>query len=96
MITGAPLIAAALSVVLAVVALLRPPRHLRQIMFASGMAAFTLESLLVQGLLVYSNSPESHATWMGALESASLLTPIPWCLFAFLAGREAHAPVPRV
>ena len=57
MMTGAPLIAAALSLALAGIALLRPPRHLRQIMFAIGMAALTLESLLVQGLLVYSISP---------------------------------------
>ncbi len=44
MMTGAPLIAAALSLALAGIALLRPPRHLRQIMFAIGMAytIFTL------------------------------------------------------
>jgi putative PEP-CTERM system histidine kinase len=95
MITGAPLIAAALSLVLAGVALLRPPRHLRQIMFAAGMMAFVLESLLIYGLLFYSASPESHAMWMGTLQAVGLLTPIPWCLFAFLAGREADAPVPR-
>jgi putative PEP-CTERM system histidine kinase len=95
MMTGAPLVATALSLVLAGIALLRPPRHLRQIIFAAGMAAFTLESLLIYGLLFYSASPESHAMWMVALQSATLLTPIPWCLFAFLAGREADAPVPR-
>ena len=95
MMTGAPLIAAALSVALAGLVLLRPPRHLRQIMFAAGMAAFVLESLLIYGLLFYSAAPESHAIWMGALQTVGLLTPIPWCLFAFLAGREAGAPVPR-
>jgi putative PEP-CTERM system histidine kinase len=64
-------------------------------MFAAGMAAFTLESLLVYELLSISDSPESGAMWMIALQSIALLTPIPWCLFAFLAGREADVPVPR-
>jgi putative PEP-CTERM system histidine kinase len=95
MLTGAPLTAAALSLVLAGIALLRPPRRLRQVMFAAGMTAFTLESLLIYGLLFHSTSPESHAMWMAALQSATLLTPIPWCLFTFLSGREADAPVPR-
>ena len=95
MMPGAPLIGGAFSLVLAGIVLLRPPRHLRQIMFAAGMAAFTLESLLTYGLLFSSASPESHALWMVALQSVALLTPIPWCLFAFLAGREANAPVPR-
>jgi putative PEP-CTERM system histidine kinase len=95
MMTGVPLIAAALSLILGGIALVRPPRQLRQIMFAAGMAAFTLESLLVYGLLSTSASPESDAMWMAALQSIALLTAIPWCLFAFLAGREADVPVPR-
>ena len=95
MMTGAPLIAATLSLVLAGIVLIRPPYHLRQIMFGAGMAAFTLESLLIYGLLFYSPSPESHATWMGTLQSATLLTPIPWCLFAFFSCRDTDASVPR-
>ena len=47
MMTGVPLIAAALSLILGGIALVRPPRQLRQTMFAAGMAAFTLESLLI-------------------------------------------------
>ncbi len=95
MMSGAPLLAIALSLVLAGSALLRPPRRLRQVTFAAGMLAFALESLLVYGLLFYSPSPEGHQRWMAALQSATLLTPIPWCLFAFLAGRDADAPIPR-
>lgn len=93
--TGAPLVAAALSLVFAGISLLRPPRRLRQVTFAGGMVAFALESLLVYGLLVYSPTPEGHHGWMTALQSVALLTPIPWCLFAFLTGRHADAPIPR-
>jgi putative PEP-CTERM system histidine kinase len=95
MMSGAPLIAIALSLVLAGSALLQSPRRLRQVTFAAGMLAFALESLLVYGLLLYSPTPESHQSWMAALQFAALLTPIPWCLFAFLAGRHADAPIPR-
>jgi putative PEP-CTERM system histidine kinase len=95
MMIGAPLIAVVASLILAGIPVLRPPRHLRQITFAVGMVAFALESVLVYGLLFYSSGPEGHARWMGALQSATLLTPIPWCLFTFLAGREADARVPR-
>lgn len=95
MMSGAALVAAALSLVFAGSALLRPPRRLRQVTFAGGMVAFALQSLLVYGLLSSSPTPESHQRWMAALESVALLTPIPWCLFAFLAGRHADAPVPR-
>jgi putative PEP-CTERM system histidine kinase len=91
----APLLGGALSLALAGIVLLRPPRHLRQIMFAVGMTAFTVESLLTYGLLFYAASPESHAVWLVALQSVAVLTPIPWCLFAFLAGRHADAPIPR-
>ena len=94
MMTGAPLIAIALGLVLAGSSLLRPPRRLRQVTFAAGMLAFALESVLVYGLLFYSPTPESHQNWMAALQSVGLLAPIPWCLFAFLAGRHADAPVP--
>ena len=93
--SGAPLVAAALSLVFAGISLLRPPRRLRQVTFAAGMLAFALQSLLVYGLLFYSPTPESHQRWMVALQSVALLTPIPWCLFAFLAGRHAGAPIPR-
>ena len=92
---GAPLVAAALSLVFSGISLLRPPRRLRQVAFAGGMAAFALQSLLVYVLLFYSPSPESHQIWMAALQSVALLVPIPWCLFAFLAGRHADAPIPR-
>ena len=95
MMTGAPLVAAALSLVFAGISLLRPPRRLRQVTFAGGMVAFALQSLLVYGLLFYSPTPESHQNWMAALQSVALLAPIPWCLFAFLAGRHADAPIPR-
>ena len=95
MMTGAPLVAAALSLVFAGISLLRPPRRLRQVAFAGGMVAFALQSLLVYGLLFYSSTPESHQGWMTALQSVALLVPIPWCLFAFLAGRHAEAPIPR-
>jgi len=95
MIAGAPLVAAALSLVFAGISLLRPPRRLRQVTFAGGMVAFALQSLLVYGLLSYSSTPESHQRWMAALQSMALLVPIPWCLFAFLAGRHADAPIPR-
>ena len=94
MMTGAPLIAVVASLVLAAISLLRPPRRLRQVTFAAGMLAFALESLLVFGLLSYSTTPESHARLLAALQSMTLLTPIPWCLFAFLSGRDAEAPVP--
>src|SRR5262249_15207169 len=65
------------------------------VMFAVGMTAFTVESLLTYGLLFYATSPERYAVWMVALQSVAVLTPIPWCLFAFLAGRHADAPIPR-
>src|SRR5712691_4139084 len=89
------LLGGALSLALAGIVLLRPPRHLRQIMFAVGMTAFTVESLLTYGLLFYAASPETQAVWMVALQSVAILTPIPWCLFAFLTGRHADAPIPR-
>ena len=95
MMDKAPLLAIATSLGLAVFALLRPPRHLRQIMFAAGMVAFAVESFLVDRLLSYAITPESQAFWMQALQSATLITPVPWCLFAFLAGRDADASVPR-
>jgi putative PEP-CTERM system histidine kinase len=95
MMSGAPLIAAALSLCFAGISLLRPPRRLRHVTFAGGMVAFALQSLLVYGLLFYSATPESHQRWLVALESVALLTPIPWCLFAFLAGRHADAVIPR-
>src|SRR5262249_17082565 len=95
MMDKAPLLAIATSLGLAVFALLRPPRHLRQIMFAAGMVAFAVESFLVDRLLSYAMTPESQAFWMQALQSATLVTPVPWCLFAFLAGRDADASVPR-
>lgn len=91
---GVPLVAAALSLVFAGISLLRPPRRLRQVTFAGGMVAFALQSLLVYGLLFYSTTPESHQSWMAALQSVALLAPIPWCLFAFLVGRHADAPIP--
>src|SRR5215813_6866655 len=94
MMDKAPLLAIATSLGLAVFALLRPPRHLRQIMFAAGMVAFAVESFLVDRLLSYAMTPESQAFWMQALQSATLVTPVPWCLFAFLAGRDADASVP--
>src|SRR5262249_17119129 len=95
MMDKAPLVAIATSLGLAVFALLRPPRHLRQIMFAAGMVAFAVESFLVDRLLSYAMTPESQAFWMQALQSATLVTPVPWCLFAFLAGRDPDASVPR-
>jgi putative PEP-CTERM system histidine kinase len=95
MMTVAPLIAVALSLILAGISLLRPPRRLRQITFAAGMVAFAMESVLVDGLLFYSPTPADHAWWMTMLQSVTVLTPIPWCLFAFLSGRHADAPVPR-
>ena len=64
-------------------------------MFAAGMVAFAVESLLVDRLLSYPLTPEGQAFWILALQTATLLTPIPWCLFAFLAGRGADASVPR-
>ena len=91
----APLLAIAVSLGLAGISLLWPPRRLRQVAFAAGMVAFALESALVCELLVYSLVPEDHARWMTAFQSATLLTPIPWCLFAFLSGRNADASVPR-
>lgn len=94
MMTGAPLVAAALSLVFAGISLLRPPRRLRQVTFAGGMVAFALQSLLAYGLLFYSPTPESHQSWLVAFQSVALLTPIPWCLFAFLAGRHADASIP--
>src|SRR5229473_878325 len=90
-----PLLGGALSLALAGIVLLRPPRHLRQIMFAVGMTTFAVESLLTYGLLFYAASPESDAVWMAALQSVAVLTPIPWCLFAFLTGRRVNAPIPR-
>ena len=66
MMTVAPLIAVATSLVLAGISLLRPPRRLRQITFAAGMVAFALESLLVYGLLFYSWTPTDHAWWSHA------------------------------
>ena len=95
MMSGAPLVAAALSLAFAGISVLRPPRRLRQVTFAGGMVAFALQSLLIYGLLSYSPTPESHQRWMVALQSVALLTPVPWCLFAFLAGRHADAPIPR-
>jgi len=91
----APLIAVAVSLILAGISVLRPPRRLRQVTFAAGMVAFAIESVLVWGLLFHSAAPREHAWWMTALQSVALLTPIPWCLFAFLSGRRADAPVPR-
>jgi hypothetical protein len=64
-------------------------------MFAAGMVAFAVESLLVDRLLSYPLTPEGQAFWILALQTATLLTPIPWCLFAFLAGSGADASVPR-
>ena len=90
----APLVAVVSSLVLASLSLLRPPRRLRQVAFAGGMAALAVESLLVWALLSTSTTPESHAWWMTLLQSVALLTPIPWCLFAFLSGRHADARVP--
>src|SRR5713101_4388220 len=95
MMAAAPLIAIVASLALGGISLLRPPRRLRQLTFAAGMVTVALESALVYGLLLYATRPEDHARWMTALHSATLLTPIPWCLFAFLAGRDADAPVPR-
>jgi putative PEP-CTERM system histidine kinase len=95
MMTGAPLLAAALSLLFAGISLSRPPRRLRQVTFAAGMLAFALQSLLIYGLLFYSPTPESHQSFMAAFQSVALLTPVPWCLFAFLAGRHADAPIPR-
>ncbi len=95
MMAAAPLVAIVASLALGGISLLRPPRRLRQLTFAAGMVTFALESALVYGLLLYATRPEDHARWMTALHSATLLTPIPWCLFAFLAGRDADAPVPR-
>jgi putative PEP-CTERM system histidine kinase len=92
--TLAPMMAVAASLCLACVALLRPPRRLRQVTFAAGMVAFAIESFLIYGLLTYPVTPEAQSWWMGALRSVSLLTPIPWCLFAFLSGRNADARVP--
>ena len=92
--TLAPMMAVAASLCLACVALLRPPRRLRQVTFAAGMVAFAIESFLIYGLLTYPVTPEAQSWWMGALRSVSLLTPIPWCLFAFLSGRNADARIP--
>ncbi len=95
MMAAAPLFVIAISLVLATLSLLWPPRRLRQVTFAAGMVAFALESALVYGLLFHARTPVAHAGWMTALQSATLLTPIPWCLFAFLSGRHVDAPVPR-
>ncbi len=94
MIAAAPLVAVVLSLALAGISLLWPPRRLRQVAFATGMVAFAIESTLVYGLLSAATS-EGHARWMTALQSGTLLTLIPWCLFAFLSGRHADAPIPR-
>jgi len=90
----APLAAAATSLILAGISLLRPPRRLRQITFAIGMAALALESVLVYKLLFDAMTPADNAWWMAALQAMTLLTPIPWCFFVFLSGRGADAPVP--
>jgi putative PEP-CTERM system histidine kinase len=95
MMAAAPLVAIVVSLALGGISLLRPPRRLRQLTFAAGMVTFAIESALVYGLVIYATRPEDHARWMTALRSATLLTPIPWCLFAFLSGRDADAPVPR-
>jgi putative PEP-CTERM system histidine kinase len=95
MIAAAPLVAVVVSLVLAGISLLWPPRRLRQVAFAAGMVAFALESALVYGLLIHAATPEGHSRWMTALQSGTLLTLIPWCLFAFLSGRHADAPIPR-
>jgi putative PEP-CTERM system histidine kinase len=92
----APLVAIVSSLICSGISVLRPPRRLRQVTFAAGMVAFALESVLVYGLLFRSPVPPVHAWWMTALQSATLLTPIPWCLFAFLSGRRADVPVPHV
>src|SRR5437870_13215974 len=94
MIDTAPLIAAVLSLALGGISLLWPPRRLRHATFAAGMVAFALESAVVYALLEHASTPETHARWMTALESASLLPPIAWCLFAFRASRHAAAPPP--
>jgi len=95
MIDTAPLIAAVVSLLLGGISLLWPPRRLRHATFAAGMVAFALESAVVYALLEHASTPEAHARWMTALESASLLTPIPWCLFAFLSARNADATIPH-
>lgn len=92
--TRIPLIAALVSLILAGVSLFWPPRRLRQAAFAAGMVMLALESLLVYVLLFFSPTVESDAGWLAALQSLSLLTPIPWCFFAFLSGRHADAPIP--
>ena len=78
MIDKAPLLAVVTSLGLAAFALLRPPRHLRQIMFAAGMVAFAVESVLIDRLLSQSATPDDQAFWMLAFQcavGALLLTP---------------------
>ena len=94
MMSLAPLAAAVTSLILAGISLLRPPRRLRQIAFAIGMVAFALESLVVYKLLFDSLTPADHAWWMTGCQVMAFLTPIPWCFFVFLSGRNANAPVP--
>jgi putative PEP-CTERM system histidine kinase len=94
MIPLAPLAAVATSLILAGISLLRPPRRLRQITFAIGMAALALESLLVYKLLFDSITPAEHALWTAAFHAMTFLTPIPWCFFVFLSGRDVNAHIP--
>jgi putative PEP-CTERM system histidine kinase len=94
MMTFAPLTAIVVSLILAGVSLLRPPRQLRQAAFAVGMVALALESFLGYKLLFDSLMPADHAWWLTGFQAVALLTPIPWCFFAFLSGRRADAPVP--
>jgi putative PEP-CTERM system histidine kinase len=79
---------------LAVLVLARPPRRLAQWSFAAGMLGFAAESLAVLGLLVVSDTPETHQVWAFALEVIGLALPWPWALFAFALGRTPHAPIP--
>jgi putative PEP-CTERM system histidine kinase len=87
-------VAALGSLGLALLVLARPPRRLAQWSFAAGMLAFAGESLAVQGLLLVSDSPETHQLWATASQVLGLVLPWPWALFAFALGRRPGAPIP--
>src|SRR5262249_9762515 len=92
---------------LAALALLRPPRHLRQIMFAAGIVALAVETALIDWLLSPSAAPAHPRFLVLPFRPLSLPPPNPPCHFsvspprvrgghlAFLAGRGADATVPH-
>jgi putative PEP-CTERM system histidine kinase len=89
-------LAALAALMLAAVALARPPRGRLRWTFAAGMALFAVEAAAGFVLTVYTDTPEDRLFWVRIHQATGLTMLLPWALFTVALATPWRLPMPRL